>query len=325
MYLFTKKRRDGELVSDGDIKHIVLPYLMRGRNESCVYLRHTIDVDQMQNFIRKNRREGRRITMMHLLMATLNHLYYLRPQLNRFIAGRRLYQRKDFEILFEVKTEMRDDAYSSTSKLKFDGSEDLNEIITRTDKIIQDIREGREKTDDKFISITSKLPRWFLRAFAQILTFMDFHGLMGEKLMEAIPLYASVFFSHIGSLGGPAPYHHLYEFGTCSLFITIGKVYERPKRALDDSIEWKRCVDICITADERICDGFYLMKSVKMCDEFFEFPELLEYSPAELKKLGDDFKKQLIKKTRSERKNNDNKSSREEEFLDGLEELRQEN
>lgn len=299
-------------MQDGDIKHIVMPYLMKGRNESCVYFRHMVDIDNLQEFIRSERRAGRRVTMMHLLIQALNHIYYLRPQLNRFISGRRLYQRKEFEILFEVKTEMADDAYASTSKIKFDGSENLETTVQRIDEIIEHIRRGEEKTDDKLIALTSKLPRWLLRTFAQILYFMDFHGLMTEKLMEAIPLYASVFFSHVGSLGGPAPYHHLYEFGTCSLFITIGKMYEYPKRGLDDEIIWKRCFDICVTADERICDGYYLVKSVKMCDDFFDYPELLSYAPQELAALGEDFKKERIREIREQQRSRSEKSVQSE-------------
>lgn len=302
MYLFTKNRRDGTLVKDGDIKHIVMPYLMKSRNASCVYLRHTVDIDIIQGYIKKERRAGRRITMMHLLIQALNHIYYLRPQLNRFIAGRRLYQRNDFEILFEVKTEMADDAYASTSKIKFDGSEDLDSTVERINKIIEDIRAGKEKTDDKLIAISSRLPRWFLRTFAQILSFMDFHGLMTYKLMEAIPLYASVFFSHVGSLGGPAPYHHLYEFGTCSLFITIGRTYDVPYKDIDGDLAWKRCFDICITADERICDGYYLVKSVKMFDDFFRYPELLRYAPADLEAKGEEFKQAEIRRIKNERR-----------------------
>lgn len=304
MYLFTKKRRDGELVNDGDLFHVVFPYIMPGRNESAVYLRHTIDIDEMQDYIRMRRRGGERITMFQMLLTTLSHILYLRPKLNRFIAGRRLYQRNNFEVLFQVKLQMTDDAPASTAKLSFDGSENLDEVVRATNAEIAEIRKGEEASwEDKLIGMTAKMPRWFLRILAQIFRFMDFHGLMGKTMMEAIPLYSSCFLSHIGSIGGPAPYHHLYEFGTCSIFITLGRMYERPHKNRHGELEWRRCMDLCVTADERICDGFYFIRSIKMADEFFENPELLEISPVELAKLSDEERRNLARELKKDRQN----------------------
>ena len=116
-----------------------------------------------------------------------------------------------------------------------------------------------------------------------ILRFLDFHGFMPKVFMDNIPLYSSVFVSHMGSLGAEAPFHHLYEFGTTSIFCTIGKIYKKPYQDVaTGEVVWKKTIDISFSIDERICDGFYLIKSLRLFEQYIENPSLLEKTPIEM-------------------------------------------
>lgn len=285
--LFSKRRSDGILIEDIEPVTQIMPYVMRGRNESAVYFRKSIDVTQIQNYIRQKRKEGTRITFFNIMVAALLHTIYKRPYLNRFVAGRRLYQHNQIDVNYVVKKSFTDEASESIARVVLNEADNL---FTVADCMLEHIRalkaEGEtNKKDDKLMSFLAKLPRWTTRSIVALVRWLDFHGFLPADFQEAIPLYSSVFVSHIGSLGAEAPFHHLYEFGTTSIFITIGKTYDKPVKAADGGVEWRKAVDLNFTVDERICDGYYFIKSLRLLEDLLENPETLEVSPQEAAKL----------------------------------------
>lgn len=277
------KRSDGTLIKDvKDPIGSIMPFIMRGRNESAVYMSRSYCVDNMQKYIREQRKLGRRITVFNIISATFLHTFMRRPQLNRFVAGRCLYQHNSFDILYVVKTTMTDEGIESIAKVKFDGDDSLQDVKEKMTRHIDEIKGAESKDDDKFIGLVTKLPRSLLRFIIWIGRVLDFHGIMPKSLLELIPLYSSVFLSHLGSIGGDALFHHLYEFGTTSVFCTIGKIYMKPYRDINTGeITWKKTIDLNLTIDERICDGYYMIKSLEVFDAYINNPALLEMTPNE--------------------------------------------
>lgn len=279
---FSTKRSDGKVVKDEDPIIKMTPFIMRGRNEAVVYFSKSYDIGAIQKFIQDKREEGLRITLFNVIVASLLQTIYRRPKTNRFIAGRRLYDHNDISILYVVKNMMTDDALESICKIVLEPSDTIYDISTRMKENTDKIKEGEQKTDDKLIHAVAKLPRSILQFALWCVRLMDFYGIMPRALMDAIPLYSSIYIAHIGSLGADAPYHHLYEIGSTSIFITIGKIYEAPYQGKDGQVEWRQTVDLKFSIDERICDGFYLVKSLKIFNDYMQSPHLLERSPADL-------------------------------------------
>ena len=277
------RRSDGTLVKDtrdpiGDI----MPYIMRGRNESAVYYSKSYCVENIQDYIREQRKLGTRITVFNVISAACLHTFMRRPHLNRFVAGRRLYQHNTLDLLYVVKTSMTDDGIDSVARVRFDGDDTLTDVKDKMAESIDEIKGTTGKEDDRFIGMITKLPRFLKRFIVWAARVLDFHGMMPKSLMELIPLYSSIFISHMGSIGGDAMFHHLYEFGTTSMFCTIGKIYLKPYRDVHTrEIVWKKTIDLNITLDERICDGFYFIKSLELFDSFIDNPAMLELTPNE--------------------------------------------
>ena len=277
------RRSDGTLVKDtrdpiGDI----MPYIMRGRNESAVYYSKSYCVENIQEYIREQRKLGTRITVFNVISAACLHTFLRRPHLNRFVAGRRLYQHNTFDILYVVKTSMTDDGIESVARVRFDGDDTLTDVKDKMAESIDEIKGTTGKEDDRFIGMITKLPRFLKRFIVWAARVLDFHGMMPKSLMELIPLYSSIFISHMGSIGGDAMFHHLYEFGTTSMFCTIGKIYLKPYRDVHTrEIVWKKTIDLNITLDERFCYGFYFIKSLELFDSFIDNPAMLELTPNE--------------------------------------------
>lgn len=281
--IFSKKRNDGRLIKEGDPMNRIFPYVMRTRNESVIYYQNNLEIGPIKQYIKEQRQKGNRITIFNVIMTSILHILVLRPHLNRFIAGRRIYEHNSYEASYVVKLDMSDDAYESVAKVSMDKNDTVHTIAQKMQEQINLIRlESEAKSDDKLINFFTKTPRWFQRFAFQLLRFADFHGLLPKSIIDIIPLYSSVFISHLGSIGGHAPFHHLYEVGTNSIFLTLGKIYDEPIRNKDDSLEWREVLDIAFTIDERICDGYYLIKSLNMFDQIIENPNLLELTPNEM-------------------------------------------
>ena len=116
---------------------------------------------------------------------------------------------------------------------------------------------------------------------------MDKHGIMPKVVIKASPFHTSVFLTNVGSLGIDSIYHHIYNFGTTSLFFSMGKkkksyIYE------DDEIKEEKCITIAFVGDERICDGHYYASSFKQLNKYLKKPELLERLPKEIEEVNQD-------------------------------------
>ena len=71
-------------------------------------------------------------------------------------------------------------------------------------------------------------------------------------------------------------YHHLMNWGTNSIFIVVGKKKKRAHYDKDGNITMRREIALSLTIDERISDGFYYARSLRLLKRLIENPELLE-------------------------------------------------
>ena len=60
------------------------------------------------------------------------------------------------------------------------------------------------------------------------------------------------------------------------MMITIGALTEKDVSDPDGKLSRRQFVDITATGDERVADGFYFSKSMKLLEKILSTPELLE-------------------------------------------------
>lgn len=274
MGIFTN-RPDGYLVDDGDPMNLIIPYMMRSRIESQIYYKYHIPYDTISEYIKSKRRAGIKITFFNVLVAAIQRTMSERPKMNRFVAGRRIYQRKSFEVLYVVKDSLTDDGNESVARLEFDDHDTIFSIAEKMDKTNQALRNGKENLEDKAILLLLKLPRFMISSVFAIYRFLDYNGLAPKKAIQEFPFYSSIFISHLGTIGGDAVFHHLYEMGTSSLFLTVGRLKKQPYYE-DNTVAWKKSIELAFTIDERICDGYYIIKSLNLLNHYLADPTLLE-------------------------------------------------
>ena len=115
----------------------------------------------------------------------------------------------------------------------------------------------------------------FLSLFAFI-RFLDRHGWVPKSLIATDPYYSSVVLTNLGSVKMHSGYHHLTNWGTNSVFLAIGEIKKRPYFDDEGHVTMKNSVDLGLTVDERIADGYYYSKTVRLLRKLLENPELLE-------------------------------------------------
>lgn len=280
-------RKDGILLRDLDALHAFTPYLYPNRTDNEAFIRDEIDLSAVDEYLAKKNADNPEMAykVFHVLLAAVIRTVTLRPKMNRFIQGYRMYQRRWLTAAFVVKKQFNDEAQEALAYLTFGDKDNIDSIHAR---ILEEIKTCRSDVLDNStagMDMLTKLPRLVLRFIMWILHRLDFYGRVPNFLIKTDPNYASVFFSNLGSIKLQAGYHHLCNWGTNSLFITIGAIKKRPVFQPDGTYEMRNTMEIGLTVDERIADGYYYSGTVRLLKYLMMHPELLEQAsntPVEL-------------------------------------------
>ncbi|MBR0276977.1 MAG: hypothetical protein IJQ50_00765 [Clostridia bacterium] len=275
-------RKDAYLVRDSDVMHIFMPFLLPNRADNEAVLNETVDLTAIIDYVnQKNANSPEfKYTMFHVFCAALAKVITLRPKLNYFYSGQRLYEKKDLTLAFVVKKHFTDKGEETLAIIEIDKESEespVEQVYNKVKNIVYDVRKS-EKSDGAtdFMSVFSKAPRCFVRFFIKIINILEYYGKLPQSLLKIDPYHSSVFLSNLGSIKMKANYHHLTNWGTNSLFVVIGEKFKRPYYDDDGNVTMKESLELGITIDERIADGVYFSNSIKILRKIFEHPEVLD-------------------------------------------------
>lgn len=269
-------RSDGKKIKKLTPIFKIMPCVMLDRADSQVYFKQDIALKHLDEYIDRKAEEGIRLSYMNIIYAAIVRIIGERPRLNRFAMNGALYQRNKIYVSLVIKKSLTDDGMETPLKLKFNGDENIFEIKEKLDATIEKNKdvEAANKTD-KLVSILSAIPSGLIRAIVKFLMFLDKHGIIPKKIIEASPFHTSVFLTNVGSLGIDSIYHHIYNFGTTSMFFSMGKK-KKSYICEDEEFKEEKCITLAFVGDERICDGYYYASSFKLLSKYLKKPELLE-------------------------------------------------
>ena len=285
-------RRDGWWVRDVPGLTTIMMHIMNKRTDAEVFMNDTFDVTEILRYC-KEKNEAHpdyRTTLFHCLLMAVARMVRERPKMNRFIQGRRLYERYDISLAFVAKRRFTDHAEESLMFFTPRDDDTLDSFSYRVAGEVKETKKSEHSTGgiDATVDGFAKIPRLLLMFVIHLIRRMDFWGVNPKALTDGDPNYASVFMTNLGSIQGPAVYHHLNNYGTNSMMIAIGTVRKEERIMPDGSKQLRDVVDIGATLDERIADGFYFVRSLKLVKHICEHPELLDRPMSE--PSGFDFK-----------------------------------
>lgn len=261
----------------------MFPYLMRTRNESAVYYSQRVRIAKSLAWLdRANAASAKKITLFHVLLAAGVRTLALRPEVNRFVMGRRIYQRRTIDLSFVVKRELSEEAAETTVKITFDPRSTIADIIDRVSSVVRETKESPTSRDEQTTAIVTKLPRSLIRIAIRAVRTLDYFGLLPASFIKGDALYASAFVANLGSIGADAVFHHMYEWGNAPFFVTVGRRKKEPIVDENGQLRVEDVMDLKFTVDERISDGVYFQGTISLLADLLENPEKLEEPPASL-------------------------------------------
>ena len=271
-------RFDAKYLKDTDSMHFIMPFMFPNRCDNETFFSFKIDLTRINEYIAKKNADHPeyKYNLFQCLIAATLKTITLRSKLSIFIHDRKMYKRNEISAAFTVKQEFSDD-----------GGEVLAFIHSKPDWTIDDLHnelhrqllklKNKSYVDestgvmDKF----NKLPKFISRPIISAICGLEKKGMILPALVETDPYHSTVNFANLGSIGLPSGYHHLTNWGTTSLFVVVGKAGRMPFYE-NDQVVFKDGVELNMTVDERIADGYYFSKSMKILQYFLQNPELLD-------------------------------------------------
>ena len=271
-------RKDGKLLRDIDSMHFIVPLLYPNRCDNEAYISERIDLAPINAWLaEKNRTETDfPYTMFHLIVSAVLKTVVLRPKMNRFIQNKNLYLRNKISAAFVVKKQFTDEAAEALAIVYADENSTAETIHGKIRDQVMFCRGDKADSSTDSMDMFNKMPRFLSKAIVKTITILDKYGKVPQSLIETDPYYSTVVLSNLGSIKLKCGYHHLTNWGTNSVFCIIG---EKKKVWVTDENgdrEYKEVVDLGLTIDERIADGYYYAKTVRLLKKILENPELLE-------------------------------------------------
>ena len=252
------------------------PYLMKVRADAQNQFEDTIDIHNAELYLAQKKKEGYTdMSLLHVLLASYIRVVSERPGIHRFIAGQKVYSRNKLECLMTIKKDMTLESPDTCIKVEFDPRDNIYNVYKKFQRAVVEAKND----DGDFESVIGKLvmlPGLVLRGAIGILRFMDYFGMLPKALHKISPFHGSMIITSMGSLGIPAIYHHLYDFGHLPIFISYGKMFTQEVTLADGTKENHHFVTFKVVTDERICDGFYYASALKLMKRYLLHPENLD-------------------------------------------------
>ncbi len=273
-------RYDGWRVRNVDAVFSVIPYFLRTRMDAQNYFEQRIPIDHIEAFIREHKEDIPGLSIMHVVIASMIRLVSQRPYLNRFIMWNKIFARNYINFSIVIKRSLSDEGEETLIKPYFQPTDTLQDVSR---KILEEQNKnqkvGQQNSSDFISKVLGYLPDWLMRVVVFTLLWLDKVGLLPRFIEQASPWHCSLFLTNIGSIGVESIYHHLYEFGNCSIFLAMGKKSQRHTVNKAGDVKGYKSILLKYVMDERICDGWYYASSMRMLDRILMNPSVLLTPP----------------------------------------------
>ena len=269
-------RKDGRKLRTLSPMAVMEPYIMKVRSDSQNKFEDVIDITNIEKYLQKKHSEGyMNMGILHVFIASYVRAISVRPALNRFVAGQKIYSRNNIEGVMTIKKQMSIDSPDTTVKVEFEPTDTAVDVYKKFNKVVEEAVSA-DSNFDKTAGFLAKIPGLILRFTVSVLRFLDYFGLLPKALLKVSPFHGSFIITSMGSLGINAIYHHLYDFGNLPVFLSYGKKYTDMVVNEDGKVEKRHFVTFKAVVDERICDGYYYASAFKIIKRYLHNPELLD-------------------------------------------------
>ena len=273
-------RADGKRLKNVDPMYTVANYIMSERNDAMNMITLDIPVTPLQQYLNQSRKNGKKLSYMAILVAAYLRTMAKYPELNRFVVNRKAYARNEIAVAMVV-LKSGGDHEGTMTKMYFEPTNTIFEVQDIIDKFVEENRQAPENNKtEKLIKVLLSIPG-LCPLGVGLFKWMDKHGWLPKSIIDASPFHNSLCITNLASIRTNHIYHHCYNFGTTSVFISMGNQREVAKRK-GNEVVFERCIPLGVTMDERIASGSYFALAFRCMQEYLSNPTLLETPPEEV-------------------------------------------
>ncbi len=279
-------RADGRRIRSTPPIDQIGPYIMVNRTGSNNMFSESVEITELERYVRRKRREGMTgLGMTHVIIAAYVRTVAKYPALNRFVAGQKVYSRgADIALSMTVKKELSASSPDTVIKAHLDPHDTIDDVYRKFNAQVEEAKNTPlDSNVDNTASVLTMIPGIVLKFTVWLLKTLDYFGLIPGFLLEISPFHGSAYFTSMGSLGIRPVYHHLYDFGTIPVFCAFGRK-RRAEEIVNGEITVRKYLDLKFNLDERICDGYYYAAVIKHFMRILSHPEVLDQPPAIVEK-----------------------------------------
>ena len=276
------RRKDAKLIKGLAMINRMIPYMLRDKIGSQVYVPLKLYLDNAIDFVKeKSEEHGRRdFSYFDILVASVMRSIAQKPQLNRFIKGRHHYQRNDLSATFIVKKKLTEEDEERQAIINFDPADTFDDYTRKLRQAIRDMRTLEEDEGEKVMKILFSFPTWIVNIITGLFMKLDDFGMMPMSLSSVDGMHTSIYIANLGSIGfDDAPYHHIYEWGTGSVFLTFGRLHKERIFSKDGTERVRYVINAAVSIDERISEGIFFANAIRLFKKYVENPWLLDEKP----------------------------------------------
>lgn len=278
-------RPDGRRIRSLSPISVVGTYIMPERNQANVFFQNKLEITALEKYIRAKRAAGyEQFGMTEALLGAYVRTVSKYPGINRFISGEKIFARSDIQFCMTVKKEMTKESPDTVIKVHLKPGDGMDAVYRKFHETLDDAKKSMELDSslDGVAAFFGLVPGLLLKFAVWLIKLLDYFGLLPRFILEVSPFHGSIFFTSMGSLGIPAVFHHLYNFGNLPLFLAFGRKYRANEPDDGGNIVSRKYMDYTFNVDERIVDGFYYATAIKYFHKLLLHPERLDDPEMEL-------------------------------------------
>lgn len=229
--------------------------IMPKRNDAAIFMTRQLHSPTLRRYMKDKDLRVFTMILYACLICVQKH-----PVMLRFVMGQKVYDHKRWWVSTVIKKDKGDESSNRISKFELKAGMTPSEIQTMMDDLIHKTRTDHLHDSDRLMKGLSKMPGFLFTIGIKIAAWLDKIDALPNSIIDADPLHTGVLIANLGSIQGQSVYHHLFNWGTCSLIITLG--------ALSDQGD----LEITFTVDERIGEGVAFFKAIETFVAVLEDP-----------------------------------------------------
>ena len=224
-------------------------------NDPTVYGNLEVDMRRAVAYLEEaNRPGGARVTVTHLVVKAIAKALVENPEVNAFVAGRRIRKRSTVDVYCQVDVNSGGDL--SGVNLREVDRKSVGDIAEELAERARRVRSGRDEGTEKSKSVMTRLPPWVLRPALRLSEFLVFSlGIELAGLGLSADQFGTAMVSNVGAFGvghGLAP---LVPVSHSAIVLLVGEVSDRA--VVDDGqIVVAPRMNLGCTFDHRLIDGY---------------------------------------------------------------------